>query len=99
MLTSIQAEQGIVDSNTLLRHKAIDQINMYKLVQYIQESKLAYKIESYVSHVEDEAQAEGSSKATGGQKASRSSTPVLHTLLSFLLALTNLSFEGRIFFQ
>ncbi|CAI4211683.1 unnamed protein product [Parascedosporium putredinis] len=64
---SLAAEQGIVDSNTLLRHKAIDQINMYKLVQYIQESKLAYKIESYVSHVEDEAQAEGSSKATGGR--------------------------------
>lgn len=62
---------------------------MFDLVKYIQTSKLAFKIESYVAHVESEADL----------KASKSSTPVLHTLIAFLIALTNLSSEGRIFYQ
>ncbi|CAM1503592.1 Fc.00g011830.m01.CDS01 [Cosmosporella sp. VM-42] len=84
-------EHGIVDSNDLTRPKGIDQINMFELIQYIQESKLAFKIESYISHVENE---EASTKT-----APKSSKPVLHTLVSFLVALTNLSSEGRIFYQ
>ncbi|RGP79008.1 chromosome transmission fidelity 1 [Fusarium longipes] len=83
-------EHGIVDPNDLTRPKGIDQINMFELIQYIQESKLAFKIESYVSHVESE---------DAGTKTSKSSTPVLHSLVSFLIALTNLSSEGRIFYQ
>lgn len=88
----IQDEHGIVDPNDLTRHKGIDQINIYELIQYIQESKLAYKIESYVAHVENEDE----SKKPGLSKAS---SPVLHALVSFLVALTNLSSEGRIFYQ
>ncbi|KAF4976487.1 hypothetical protein FZEAL_6853 [Fusarium zealandicum] len=83
-------EHGIVDPNDLTRPKGIDQINMFELIQYIQESKLAYKIESYNSHVENEGPS---------TKAPKSSSPVLHTLVSFLIALTNLSSEGRIFYQ
>lgn len=87
----MQSESGIVEASELTRHKGIDQIDLLELVQYIQESKLAYKIESYVSHVENaEAQ---------GKPAARSTTPVLHTLSSFLVALTNLSSEGRIFYE
>lgn len=63
---------------------------MFELIQYISDSKLAFKIESYVAHVESE-------KDTG--HAPKSSTPVLHSLASFLVALTNLSSEGRIFYQ
>ncbi|POR31700.1 ATP-dependent RNA helicase chl1 [Tolypocladium paradoxum] len=88
-----QQEHGIVDANDLTRPKGIDQINMYELTQYIQESKLAYKIESYAAHVESEKEA-GQAGAT-----TRSSTPVLHALVSFLVALTNPSSEGRIFYQ
>ncbi|CAG1964786.1 unnamed protein product [Fusarium graminearum] len=83
-------EHGIVDPNDLTRSKGIDQINMFELIQYIQDSKLAFKIESYISHVESE---------DAGTKTPRSSTPVLHSLVSFLIALTNLSSEGRIFYQ
>ncbi|PNY29008.1 ATP-dependent RNA helicase chl1, partial [Tolypocladium capitatum] len=88
-----QQEHGIVAANDLTRPKGIDQINMYELIQYIQESKLAYKIESYAAHVEKEKEA-GKAGAT-----TRSSTPVLHALVSFLVALTNPSSEGRIFYQ
>lgn len=74
----------------MLQAKGADQLNLYQIIRYVQESKLAYKVESYASHVED-----------GGQDPGRrsSSTPVLHNLLSFLTALTNLSSEGRIFYE
>ena len=64
---------------------------MFELIQYIQDSKLAFKIESYVAYVESEDDA--------GKSAPKSSSPVLHSLVSFLIALTNLSSEGRIFYQ
>ncbi|PTB37593.1 uncharacterized protein TrAFT101_012025 [Trichoderma asperellum] len=88
----LKDEHGIVDPNDLTRHKGIDQINVYELIQYIQDSKLAYKIESYVAHVENDEE----SKKSGPLKAG---SPVLHALVSFLIALTNLSSEGRIFYQ
>lgn len=90
LTTDGQSDQGIVDPNALLKPKGVDQINLYKLIQYIQESKLAYKIEGYAAHVEEL-----------GESPSRpvSSTPVLHNLLSFLVSLTNLSSEGRIFYH
>ncbi|OHE98611.1 DNA repair helicase [Colletotrichum orchidophilum] len=90
----LQSTQGIVDSKVLLRCKGVDQINLFRLIQYIQESKLAYKIESYVAHVEETAADAGHVKAPP-----RSSTPVLHILSSFLISLTNLSSEGRIFYE
>ncbi|OAR05999.1 hypothetical protein LLEC1_04093 [Akanthomyces lecanii] len=83
-------DHGIVDPNELTRPKGIDQINMFELIQYIHDSKLAYKIEGYASHID--SQQEGGKKHTP-----KSSTPVLHTFVSFLIALTNLSSEGRIF--
>ncbi|KAI0397962.1 DNA repair helicase [Xylariaceae sp. FL0594] len=86
-----KADQGIVDPNALLKHKNIDQINLFKLIHYIQESKLAFKIEGYAAHIETK---DGEKPTT-----SFSSTPVLHTLLSFLVSLSNLSSEGRIFYQ
>lgn len=35
----------------MLKSKGIDQINFFKLIKYIQESKLAFKVEGYASHV------------------------------------------------
>ncbi|KAL5598537.1 uncharacterized protein BROUX77_006371 [Berkeleyomyces rouxiae] len=89
-----KAEHAIVSATELLSRKGADQINLFKLVEYVQESKLAYKIEGYLSHVEAEQ-----AKQQGKPPSSISSKPVLQTLVSFLLALTNLSFEGRIFSQ
>ncbi|KAK0648307.1 DNA repair helicase [Cercophora newfieldiana] len=91
---SLQAktEHGIADPNGLLKHRGADQINLYQLIKYIHDSKLAYKAESYASHVEEQ-------NFSASDTKSRVSTPVLHTLVSFLTALTNLSTEGRIFFE
>ena len=60
-------------------------------MQYIQQSKLAYKIEGYASHIESENEP--------NKSAPRIGSPVLHSLVSFLVVLTNLSSEGRIFYQ
>ncbi|KAK1960787.1 DNA repair helicase [Colletotrichum sublineola] len=92
--SKLKSTQGIVDSKVLLRCKGVDQINLFRLIQYIQESKLAYKIESYVAHVEEEIAC-----ASHGKAPPTSSAPVLHTLSSFLISLTNLSSEGRIFYE
>lgn len=75
-----------------MKSKGVDQINLFRLIKYIQESKLAFKVESYAVHVEDEG-------AAGGAAKSPSNSPVLHTLLSFVVALTNPSDEGRIFYE
>jgi chromosome transmission fidelity protein 1 len=80
----------MVDPNLLLKGKGADQLNLFQLIKYIQQSKLAYKVESYASHVEDDS-------ATPGRKAA--SSPVLHSLVSFLTSLTNLSSEGRVFYE
>ncbi|ROW02431.1 hypothetical protein VMCG_06014 [Cytospora schulzeri] len=87
-----KGENGIVDPNALLKSKGIDQINLFKLVKYIQDSKLAFKVESYASHVEEEASSEAPTKSSP-------SSPVLHALVSFVVALTNPSNEGRIFYE
>ncbi|KAK4442688.1 ATP-dependent RNA helicase chl1 [Podospora aff. communis PSN243] len=86
-----KTDQGIADANRLLKHRGANQINLYELIKYIHNSKLAFKVEGYAAHVEEQ----GSTTET----KSKASTPVLHTLVSFLTALTNLSTEGRIFFE
>ncbi|KAK4225677.1 ATP-dependent RNA helicase chl1, partial [Podospora fimiseda] len=89
----VKGDHGIADSNSLLKARGADQINLFRLIQYIQESKLAYKVEGYVTHTEEQQE------STDSSKKSSPSSPVLHTLVSFLLALTNLSTEGRVFYE
>lgn len=93
------SEQGIADTNSLLKARGADQINLYGLMRYIQDSKLAYKVESYASHVEEEEQATTTAGSTKANSWGGASSPVLHTLVSFLTALTNLSTEGRVFYE
>ncbi|KAJ4388199.1 ATP-dependent DNA helicase chl1 [Gnomoniopsis smithogilvyi] len=87
-----KSDHGLVDPNTLMKNKGVDQLNLFKLIKYIHESKLAFKVESYASHVEEETAALGTSKSSP-------SSPVLHALSSFIAALTNPSDEGRIFYE
>ncbi|KAI0104263.1 helicase C-terminal domain-containing protein [Nemania sp. FL0031] len=89
--SNVKSDQGIADPNELLKHKGIDQINLFKLIEYVQRSKLAYKIEGYAAHVETQGETKPATAF--------SSTPVLHTLVSFLVSLSNLSSEGRIFYH
>ncbi|KAF5870722.1 putative atp-dependent rna helicase chl1 protein [Botrytis fragariae] len=42
---------GVVSQKDLLSGKGADQIDLFKLIRYLQESKLARKVESYTDHI------------------------------------------------
>jgi chromosome transmission fidelity protein 1 len=86
---------GIVDDKELLCGKGVDQINFFKLIRYLQESKLARKVESYAIHT---TELSNQNKATPAATP-ESTTPVLHQISSVLSALTHPSKEGRLFFS
>ncbi|RFU29090.1 hypothetical protein B7463_g7225, partial [Scytalidium lignicola] len=86
---------GIVDEKELLGGKGVDQINLFKLIKYLNESKLARKVEGYASYTTDQSQ-RGPPTAV---RDTTTSTPVLHHISSILSSLTHPSDEGRLFFS
>lgn len=90
--------EGIVLAGDLLAMNGMDQVNFFKLRRYLDESKLARKIEGYVAHVENKEQEKQHQKKPGGKIAPTASIPALTHIQGFLLALTNPSAEGRIFY-
>ena len=91
-----QSSEGIVDVSHLMAGKGVDQINLYKLMRYLQESKLARKVEGYTVHAEEQ---ESKSRSRTGREAHVSTTPVLTHIQSFLQTLTNPAAEGRFFYE
>lgn len=90
--------EGTVIAGDLLAMNGMDQVNFFKLRRYLDESKLARKIEGYVAHVENKEQEKQHQKTPGGKIAPTGSIPALTHIQGFLLALTNPSAEGRIFY-
>jgi len=90
---------GTVSSNELLNGKGVDQIDLYKLMTYLQESKLARKVQGYGSHQKEQIEKQ-QVVVPRGQKMERpvDTVPVLQHLQNFILALTNPEAEGRFFF-
>lgn len=88
-----QASDGIADIRTLLAGKGLDQINVYKLNAYLQESRLARKVDGYTAYA---GQARDPSD---GARTSKQSVPVLTQVQAFLMALMNPSEEGRFFYS
>ncbi|KAH8688867.1 putative DNA helicase [Talaromyces proteolyticus] len=82
--------EAIVQYSELVAGKGVDQINTYKLSRYLQESKLARKVDGYVEHT---------SQQKGGQQREKTAMPVLFQVQSFILSLMNPSSEGRLFFS
>ncbi|KAL4792303.1 helicase C-terminal domain-containing protein [Aspergillus venezuelensis] len=89
ILNSKQPNEGTVLPSDLMSGKGVDQINPYKLCRYLQESKLARKVDGYV---------EFSEKKENQQAKPRTTVPVIFHIQSFLLSLMNLSAEGRLFY-
>ncbi|KAF3934696.1 hypothetical protein ABW20_dc0105426 [Dactylellina cionopaga] len=95
--------EGIVTQGELLRLKGIDQINIFKLGKYLEESKLARKVEGYTVLKENEKLAnEAKKKKLPAFKAKKIATsgglPVLSHVYAFLIALTNPEQEGKVFY-
>lgn len=95
-------KEGSVKVSSMLAGKGVDQIDLFKLIRYIQESKLARKVDGYIVH-QDEENAKQIHHETTARAPSTNfqdkSVPVLTHLQGFLLALMNPSSEGRFFFS
>lgn len=80
-----------------------DLVNIHKLDQFLTKSKIAYKIESYIEKTEmetDNGEKKGRITNSGGSSSSSSSSnPLLFTIIKFLRTLTNLSKEGKFFWD
>lgn len=99
-LTYKQKSDGPVFDKDLLSGKGVDQINLFRLIRYLQESKLARKVEGYVLHTEtSSAPPQPYTKSAAGPAKSEASAPVLHQITSLLSALTHPSKEGALFFS
>ncbi|KAF7914220.1 uncharacterized protein EAF01_000626 [Botrytis porri] len=90
------AIDGVVSQKDLLSGKGADQIDLFKLIRYLQESKLARKVESYTDHIRTSQPQPSTSSSK--PKDPPKSTPILQTLTSLLLALTHPTSEGQLFF-
>ena len=95
-MTEKQSSEGIVDVGRLMAGKGVDQINLYKLLRYLQESKLAWKVEGYTTHAEEQ---ESKAKSRIEAKAHVSTMPTLTHVQSFFQTLTNPAAEGRYFYE
>ncbi|MCJ1388968.1 ATP-dependent DNA helicase chl1 [Xylographa bjoerkii] len=86
-----ESADGLVNVNNLMAGKGVDQINLYKLVRYLQESKLARKVDGYNLHQQQ-------SKDTPFGKPT-STMPVLTQVQMFFQTLVNPAADGRYFFS
>lgn len=105
-IDNTQQTEDVVNVGDLMAGKGVDQINLHKLMRYLQESKLARKVEGYVSQCEQEGVSRAGSVNTSKLGKQRSAgpkqdatVPVLTHIQGFLLSLTNPSAEGRIFYM
>ena len=92
----VACTEGVVEVADLMAGKGVDQVNLYKLVHYLQESKLARKVEAYTMHAEQE---EMKRNPKAQAKSPSSTMPVLTHVQSFIQTLTNPASEGRFFYD
>ena len=88
--------EGLVSISNLMSGKGVDQVNLHKLMHYLQQSKLARKVESYVQYEEQSKSRNGQMPST---QARSSRMPNLTHVHSFLQALSNPAAEGRFFYE
>lgn len=101
---------GTVQPGVLLAGKGVDQINLTKLVRYISGSKLARKVEGYVTFAKVGGDRTVGGGGGGGQKKNNkgqqnqespapAETPTLTQIQNFLTTLMNPSKEGKFFWS
>lgn len=100
-LVQSTAAEGSVLPSELMSSKGADQINVFKLAKYMQESRLARKIDGYVAFVEQDADPGSREQVQKPvqRAASGASRPLLMHIQEFLMALMNPADEGRFFYS
>lgn len=95
-----KAMGGVVNVSALMSGKGVDQINVYKLHAYLQESRLARKVDGYTTYTEENQPSDpNSSFKSVAQPSPRQTVPILTHVQSFLMTLMNPSAEGRFFYS
>ncbi|KAF2134439.1 DNA repair helicase, partial [Dothidotthia symphoricarpi CBS 119687] len=91
---------GLVDMVSIMAGKGVDQINLYKLNTYLQDSRLARKVDGYTvySDLTTQPDIEPATKKKD-TRTPKNSVPVLMHVQTFLLSLMNPSNEGRFFYS
>ncbi|KAF1848188.1 DNA repair helicase [Cucurbitaria berberidis CBS 394.84] len=91
---------GLVDMASIMSGKGVDQINIFKLNTYLQESRLARKVDGYTAYSSQVSAENGSNNPKSATKQGpRHTVPVLMHVQAFLLSLMNPSAEGRFFYS
>jgi chromosome transmission fidelity protein 1 len=67
-----KAMDGVVDIGALMSGKGVDQINIYKLCRYLQESRLARKVDAYTTYCEQSQQEVAQDRSRSWQLLGRS---------------------------
>lgn len=98
--TKAKGQDGLADMVSIMSGKGVDQIDMFKLYTYLQESNLARKVDGYTTFCSaaDIDTVLCPARASIIQPA-RQDVPVLMQVQFFLLSLTNPSPEGRFFYS
>ncbi|KAI9816568.1 MAG: ATP-dependent DNA helicase chl1 [Pycnora praestabilis] len=94
--------EDVVDVGDLMAGKGVDQINLYRLMRYLQDSKFARKVQGYTILAESREsmqrhEKEGS-RVRQPTTSNTATTPILTHIQGLLMALMNPSAEGRIFY-
>jgi chromosome transmission fidelity protein 1 len=91
---------GLVDMGSIMSGKGVDQINILKLNAYLQESRLARKVDGYTAYADNtRTKASTDKRMDSASQAPRQNVPVLMHVQAFLLSLMNPSTEGRFFYS
>ncbi|KAL8909198.1 MAG: hypothetical protein Q9207_000372 [Kuettlingeria erythrocarpa] len=91
MASANHSKESLVGVSDLMSGKGVDQINLYKLVRYLNDSKLARKVDGYSEFAAENGREVSDSGTT--------STPVLTHVQGFLGTLMNPAAEGRFFLE
>lgn len=83
-------DEGIASVDDMMAGKGMDQVNLHKLLKYLQESKLARKIHGYQGQLSE-------MQTTPQQKHETPTAPVLNAVQAFLEIVLNPATEGRFF--
>lgn len=100
VLRNEKKDEDKAEINQILGGKGVDQINLYRLMKYLQESKLARKVDGYTLHISEAPgtmPAESSIAHNVTEKLS--ALPVLIQVQSFLQTLTFPAKEGQFFYS
>ena len=82
--------------NDFLFSAGLDNVNMFQLVRHMKQSKAVFKVAGYWQSLQRKKAKEAAEKGEERDPASPATTGPLHSLLSFLQALTNEDADGRV---